>query len=141
MGFDPYLHFQGQCEAAMNWYMEVFDGSDLFLMRYGEAPGADPGPGSDLIMHASFRVGEGQLMASDFPPGQAGDAQTAVSISHGEPTRAQAQAIFDRLCEGGEVIMPFAETFWADGFGMVKDRFGTHWMIGGPPKPMEGMPG
>jgi len=25
--------------------------------------------------------------------------------------------------------MPYQKTFWADGFGMCTDRFGTPWMV------------
>jgi Uncharacterized protein conserved in bacteria len=47
---------------------------------------------------------------------------------------AAAQEAFDGLIEGGAILVPFAETFWASGFGMLRDRFGTHWMLSGPAK-------
>lgn len=132
MAFDPYLHFQGNCREAMQTYAEVFGGA-LQLMTYGEAPGATPeGPGADRIMHSTLIVGARSLMASDFPPGMDGEPQQSVSISHEAADEATALGVFDALAAGGAVIMPFSPTFWSDGFGMVKDRFGTHWMISSP---------
>lgn len=134
MSFAPYLHFQGNCAAAMTFYAELFGAGDLAISRFADAPGMPPEmAGSDLVIHASLSVGGRLLMASDFPPGMEGDPQKAVSISFTAADTEQARALFDRIAgEGGAVIMPFGPTFWAQGFGMVRDRFGTHWMLSGP---------
>jgi PhnB protein len=71
-------------------------------------------------------------MASDYPPGEAGNPQTAFSVSHTVRDVAAGQAVFDRLLQHGAAVVPYGPTFWASGFGMVKDRFGTHWMITTP---------
>lgn len=135
----PYIHFQGQCAQALAFYAEVFDGSGLQLMRYAEMPDAPPGWAQmPHIVHGQVTIGDGTLMASDFPPGFEGDPQKAVSVMQTLPDAAAAQVVFDRLAEGGAVIQPMAPTFFSPGFGMVKDRFGTHWMIaveGPPPVP------
>ena len=132
MTFDPYIHFQGNCRAAMQAYREIFGGT-LEVMTYAEMPGAPPDmAASTLVMHATLRVGDRNVMASDFPPGTEGDPQQAMTISHEAATEAEARRIFAALGEGGTVISPFQPTFWSDGFGMVKDRFGTHWMISAP---------
>lgn len=129
MPLAPYLHFQGSCAGAIAFYAKVFDDPAPVIMRYSEAPGAAPPNGEDRVMYAHVNTGEGNLMASDFPPGEPGDRQAAVSVSLSYRDPGHAEAIFQGLCEGGEVIMPWAETFFAKGFGMVKDRFGTHWMV------------
>lgn len=139
MTFVPYLHFQGNCAEAMRFYASVFGADDLMVLRYTDAPdgtfpGGLPEGEANRVMHASLSHAGGRLMASDFPPGMAGDPQQAVSVSVPVDDLATGQAIFDRLRDGGNVLMPFAETFWAKGFGMVKDRFGTHWMVNGPEK-------
>ncbi len=132
MSFDPYIHFQGNARAALEAYRDLFGGT-LEMMTYAQMPEAPAEmQGSDLILHATLRVGGRSLMASDFPPGMAGDPQKAVSISHEAASEAEARRIFAALGEGGAVIMEFQPTFWSDGFGMVKDRFGTHWMISSP---------
>ncbi|MGB4828516.1 MAG: VOC family protein [Paracoccaceae bacterium] len=132
MSFDPYLHFQGNCRAAMTAYQKIF-GGDLQLMPYAEAPDAAPEmKTSDRIMHSTLRVGDRSIMASDFPPGMQGDPQQAVTISHEAATIDEAKRLFGQLSDGGAEIMGFQPTFWSDGFGMVKDRFGTHWMVSSP---------
>ena len=37
--------------------------------------------------------------------------------------------MFDALSDGGQVVMPVGPTFFASSFGMVRDRFGVHWMV------------
>lgn len=129
----PYLHFQGCCAEAMAAYAEILGGTDLRMLPYSAMPGGDARPGADgRIMHAELSLGSGRLMASDFPPGMEGDAQAAVSIMQAAPDVGTASGWFDRLAEGGAVIQPFGPTFFSPGFGMVKDRFGTHWIISTP---------
>ncbi len=139
MSFAPYLHFQGDCADAMRFYADVFGATDLMMMRYSEAPpdsGMPPGTSGDGIMHASLTAGGQPLMASDYPPGMPGQAQAAVSVTHMTGDVETGRKIFGRLVDGGEEVMAYGPTFWSQGFGMLKDRFGTHWMIMGPDKPM-----
>ena len=132
MSFDPYIHFQGNCAEAMARYQAVFGGT-LTISHYRDMPEATPEMAvSDLVLHSTLNTGGRILMAGDFPPGMAGDPQTALSISHIASGLAEARRIFDALAEGGTVIFPFGPTFWSDGYGMLKDRFGTHWMVAGP---------
>lgn len=128
MSFTPYLHFQGNCCEAMTFYGEVF-GAKPNIMTYSDAPpDADFKP-SDLVMHSDLMVGGALLMASDYPPGMEGEPQASVSVAGILPDLSAAESAYDRLCEGGTPMMPFGPTFWSPGFGMLKDRFGTHWMI------------
>lgn len=133
MSFDPYLHFQGTCAEAMTLYADIFGATDLTMMRYSDMPDAPRDQiSSDRVLHASFTVAGRVLMASDYPPGEAGNPQTAFSVSHTVRDVAAGQAVFDRLLQHGAAVVPYGPTFWASGFGMVKDRFGTHWMITTP---------
>ena len=127
----PYIHFQGTCRDAMVTYAKLFGASDLQLMTYAQMPSGPPEfVHSDRIMHSQFSLETGAvLMASDFPPGIDGDPQKAVSIMIGPKTVARAREYFDALAEGGAVIDDFKANFFSKGFGMVKDRFGTHWII------------
>jgi PhnB protein len=129
MSFTPYIHFSGQCEEAMTFYASVFGSDDLQFYRYSESPpeaGEISNP--DRIMHASMTIGDEKLLASDFPSG--GDPQQAVSISYETDTVERAKFLTDMLsADGGSMIMPFGPTFFSPGFGMFRDRFGTHWMI------------
>ena len=135
MAFLPYIHFGGTCAEAMAFYCKVFNGTDLQLMKYSDAPPDAGGVASDRIMHAQFAAGGGVMMASDFPPGMPGGMQQAVSVMIDPPTVVEGQGLFDALADGGTVIMAFTPTFWSPGFGMMENRFGTHWIIGTQPQP------
>lgn len=126
----PYLHFPGTCAEAMDLYADVFGGTDRQAMTYAEMPGAPPDwAASPRLMHAQMTIRGGTLMGSDYPPGMDGDAQAGVAVMQSMPDAATARAAFDRLAEGGAVIDPIRETFFSPAFGMVKDRFGTHWYL------------
>ena len=132
----PYIHFQGDCAEALRCYARVFGGTDLQLMRYAEGPQAPEAWGaSDRIMHGQVTIMDGTLMASDYPPGVTGDAQKGFSVMQTAPDVASARQIFDKLAKGGAVIDDFTPTFFSPGFGMVQDRFGTHWIISALPAP------
>lgn len=138
MTFHPYLFFSGTCREAFTRYQEIF-GGELQLMPMSAAPaeafeGSEgcagaPGGNPDLIMHAALRVGDGLLMASDDPTGDAGPHK-GVSVSVNAPDGAEVKRIVDALAEGGTVTMPVEATFWSPAFGMCVDRFGVSWMVG-----------
>ena len=84
----------------------------------------------DKIINAHLVVGDQELMGADSPP-QYFKAMEGFSVSIQLDDENEAERIFDALAEGGTVTMPFEPTFWAKKFGMVKDRFGTPWMVSG----------
>ena len=135
MSIHPYIHFQdGRCREAMAFYAEVLGGTDLMLSRYAELPESpEAWKGSDRIMHARMRVGDGMLMGADDAPGAAGEPQQSVSIMHAPRDAEAGRRIFDRLSEEGSIVVPYGPTSWSPGFGMLKDRFGTHWMLSTTP--------
>jgi PhnB protein len=132
MSFVPYLMFKGDCAEAMAFYAKAFGADAPTIMRYSDAPAGEDAPASDRVMHAELTLGEAKLMGSDYPPGIDGDDQKGVSVMHPVPDAERGRRLFNLLAEGGEVLMPFGPTFWSGGFGMVRDRFGTHWMIDAP---------
>jgi PhnB protein len=129
---DSYLFFNGNCADAMRFYERVLGGKIEMSMTYAESP--DPEqcpPGSkDRIMHSSMLVGDRRLMASDTPAGDNKPMQ-GFGLSLSYPDVKEAKRIFGTLAEGGTTMMPFDKTFWAEGFGMCTDKFGTPWMVGG----------
>lgn len=128
MSVSPYLHFNGNCRAAMTFYADVFRGTDLQFMTGDDAP---PGVGDawkEKIMHAQVDLGGVLLMGADAPPDWF-KPQSGVSVFHAAQDKADAERIFGQLSEGGTVNMALDKTFWSDAFGMVTDRFGTNWMI------------
>lgn len=125
----PYIHFQGQCAQALAFYAQVFNGT-VQTMPYAAGPDAPEGwRDSPRIQHGQVTIYDGTLMASDYPPGVAGEVQAGFSVMQSAPDVAEARRVFDALAEAGSIIDGFKPTFFSPGFGMVKDRFGTHWII------------
>ncbi|MEO5701405.1 MAG: VOC family protein [Casimicrobiaceae bacterium] len=129
----PYLFFDGTCEAAVEFYKRALGAKVEMLMRYKESPEPPPSgmlpPGSEnKIMHVSLRIGDSVVMASD---GMChGESRFAgFSLSHSVKDEAECDRVFAALGEGGKVQMPLGKTFWSPRFGMLTDRFGVGWMI------------
>jgi PhnB protein len=129
MELAPYLNFNGTCAEAFELYARVFGGTIVFKQTHGESPMKDhvPPHWHDKMMHMTLKVGGQTLMGSDAPPAHYQKPQ-GFGVSIAVPL-ADGQRIFDALAEKGAVSMPFQQTFWAKGFGMVTDQFGTPWMV------------
>lgn len=128
-----YLFFGGRCEEALEFYRKALGAEIEMMMRHKESPDAHPpgmlSPGfEEKIMHASFRVGETTLMASDGC-GESSSGFNGFSLSFAVATEAEADRAFAALSEGGQVQMPLTKTFWSPRFGMLTDKFGIGWMI------------
>lgn len=133
MQVQPYLFFEGRCEEALDFYRQALDAQVDMLMRFKDSPEAPPpgavAPGSEeKVMHASFRVGDSTLMASDGGcSGRSGFKGVTLSLNLADAGEAERR--FAALAEGGEVQMPLGATFWSPAFGMLVDRFGVSWMV------------
>ncbi len=130
---NPYLVFNGDCEAAFLVYKSVFGGEFPYIGRFGDMPPAEgqpelPEEDKNRIMHVSLPIGNTILMGSDSNS-QAGVVKMGenVSISINVDSREEADNIFKGLAD--VVKMPMTDTFWGAYFGMFVDKFGIHWMI------------
>ena len=130
MQINPYLGFNGDCEAAFKFYERCLGGKIVMMMTYGDSPMAEQMPSGfgGKIMHVRMTVGDFVLMGSDAPPDRH-EAMKGFSVSLGIDDPAEADRVFHALAENGTVGMPIQETFWAARFGMLTDRFGTPWMV------------
>jgi PhnB protein len=133
MQIQPYLFFDGRCDEALEFYRGALGAEVTRLMRFKDSPEPhSPGmipPGSEnKVMHASFRVGDTTVMASDGRC-QGHPTFEGFSLSLIVPDVAQADRLFAALSDGGKVQMPLTKTFFSPRFGMVADRFGVSWMI------------
>jgi PhnB protein len=130
-GVQPYLFFGGRCEEAIEFYRQALKAELVMLTRFKEAPESQPSMPEcfqDKVMHATLKVGDTLLMASDGRcEGEANFEGFSLSIT--VPDEAEAERVFAALSEGGLVTMPLEKTFWAPKFGMVQDRFGVGWMV------------
>jgi len=130
MQVNPYLTFNGNCEAAFKFYEKVLGGKIDAMMQHEGTPAAEhvPAEWRKKIMHAKLTVDDKILMGSDAPPDHY-EPMKGFSVTLGIDKPAEAERIFKALSEKGSVRMPLEKTFWADRFGMVVDQFGTPWMI------------
>lgn len=130
MQVQPYLQFEGRCEEAIAFYRRALGAEIQMLMRFKDAPDpnmATPGT-AEKVMHASLRIGESTILASDGRcTGKIGFQGFALSLT--AKSDAEAERLFGALADGGQVQMPMAKTFFASRFGMVADRFGVGWMV------------
>jgi PhnB protein len=133
MQINPYLFYDGKCEAAFKFYEKALGGRIDALLTYEGAPESMPTPPEwkKKIMHAKMTIGNEALMASDASPGHFRQPQ-GFSVSLQIQDAADAERKFNALAEGGSVNMPFGKTFWSNGFGMCVDRFGIPWMVNVP---------
>jgi PhnB protein len=131
MQLNPYLSFNGQCEAAFRFYEACLGGRLLMMLPFGATPMAAQTPEAfrGKIAHARLAVGDQLLMGSDAPPDCGGGEAKGFSVTLGIADPGEAERVFHALAEGGAVRMPLQKTFWAERFGMLTDRFGIPWMV------------
>jgi PhnB protein len=133
MQVQPYLFFEGRCEEALMFYRDALGAQIGDMMRYSDSPEPPP-PGmlppgyENKVMHASMRIGDSEVLASDG--GCSGNAAfNGFSLTLSAADDAEAERLFAVLAEGGQVRMPMSRTFFASRFGMLADRYGLGWMV------------
>ena len=133
MKVESYLFFNGRCEEAIDYYKRALDAEVVMMLRFKDSPEPpQPGmlaPGSEnKIMHASLRIGNSRVLASDgHCANQAKFQGVALALTVADESAAEKS--FAALSEGGKVQMPLTKTFFSPKFGMLLDRFGMSWMI------------
>ena len=133
MTVNIYLHFNGNCREAFEFYRSIFGGDFALVQTFGDGP-----PDMDVsederdnIMHVSYPIGSGVLMGSDVPSGFGPPPQQGnnFSISYQTRSRQETDDLFAKISEGGTVGMPPADMFWGAYFGSCTDKFGINWMF------------
>jgi PhnB protein len=132
-----YLTFNGNCEAAFNFYKSVFGGEFPYMGRFKDMPPGEDGgklnaEDAERIMHVSLPISkETMLMGSDtggeWGAGYLQGNNFTISIT--AASREEADKLFNGLSAGGKVTMPLAKTFWSECFGTFTDKFGINWMV------------
>jgi PhnB protein len=133
MYIQPYLFFDGRCQEALDFYVSALGAKVEMAMRFKDSPEPPdpamcPAGSENNIMHASFRIGDSVVMASDgFGKGKPVFQGFALSLA--VKTDAEADRFFSALAKGGSIQQPLAKAFFASSFGMVTDKFGVPWMV------------
>jgi PhnB protein len=131
MKLNTYLNFGGNCTEAFHFYEAHLGAKNLTISTFADMPEPriiPPGLDDTGVLHASTLIGETMLMASDTSPERYQPMRSAY-LCLGIDSNEEAERIYALLSEGGEIFMNMEETFFAHRFAMLRDRFGTSWML------------
>jgi predicted 3-demethylubiquinone-9 3-methyltransferase (glyoxalase superfamily) len=121
-----FLMFTGQAEEAMNFYVSLFENSQVIrVTRYG--PGEMGEEGS--VVHALFSLNGQELMCIDSPTQHPFSFTPSISLYVSCPDEAKITRYFEALAAGGQTLMPLGEYPFSKKFGWVQDRFGVSWQL------------
>ena len=128
MNFNTYVNFAGNCAEAFRYYEQHLGGQMGMMMTHGQAPeGTQLSPdGENAVLHARITIGGTELLGADIP---GAEPMRSAYLTLRVDSDAEAERIYTALGEGGRVLMPLTETFFASRFGQLQDRFGLNWMI------------
>jgi PhnB protein len=128
MKLHTYLNFRGKCAEAFHYYEKHLGGKIGMMMKFSEAPDQTniTPEMKDSIIHADLSLGGARLMGADIPHAE---PMRSAYLSLSMDTDAEAEKAWAALADGGQILMPLEETFFATRFGQVRDRFGINWMI------------
>jgi PhnB protein len=125
-----YLNYGGNCRQAFEFYVDHLGGKIIAITTHGELPDATKVPANwrNAVLHARMELGETIVLGADIPPDRFQPMRSAylTLIVDGND---EADRIYALLKDGGQVFMPMEETFFAHRFAMLRDRFGTSWML------------
>ena len=127
MRLDVYVNYRGDCEQAFRYYERHLDGRITGIVRHGDQPNpALPADWKDKVLHARIEIGSTVLMGADIAQGEPmRSAYLTLSLDREE----DAERTYALLTDGGEIFMKMAQTPFANRFAMLRDRFGTSWML------------
>jgi PhnB protein len=125
-----YLNYGGNCRQAFEFYAEHLGGKITMVTTHGEQPESDnvPPDWKSAVLHARIEIGGTIILGADIPPERFQPMRSAY-LSLMVDSVDEAERVYALLSEGGQVFMPMEETFFAHRFAMLRDRFGTSWML------------
>ena len=133
MQLHTYLNYGGNCEEAFRFYEQHLGGRITFLMRHGEQPSPAnvPPEWNGKVLHARMNLGGTELLGADIPTERFQPIRSAY-LSLTVDSVGEAERVYALLSDGGQIFMPMEETFFANRFAMLRDKFGTSWMLLNP---------
>ena len=130
MRLNTYLNYGGNCRQAFEFYEKHLGGKITMLTTHAEVPDAGKVPPEwrDAVLHARIELGGATVFGADVPPDRFQSMRSAY-LSLSVDSDAEAERIYALLSDGGQIFMRMEETFFAHRFAMLRDRFGTSWML------------
>ena len=134
MRLDVYVNYRGNCEQAFRFYEKHLGGKITGLQRHSDQPNPNlPAEWSDKVLHARIEIGNCVLMGADIPQA---DPMRSAYLTLSVDSEADAERLYGELVDGGEVFMKMGKMPFANRFAMLRDRFGTSWMLLHQPQAM-----
>jgi PhnB protein len=127
MRLDIYVNYRGSCEQAFRFYEQQLGGRIIGLIRHREQPNANiPAEWQEKVLHARIAIGTTVLMGADIPSAEPmRSAYLTLSLDREE----DAERVYGLLATGGDIFMQMEKTPFANRFAMLRDKFGTSWML------------
>ncbi|SHS89046.1 glyoxalase/bleomycin resistance protein/dioxygenase [Mycobacteroides abscessus subsp. abscessus] len=133
LGIHPYLVLNGNGQEAVKFYEEAIDAKVVSVQTFGDMPDnpeyPTPPEAKNRVLNAHLKIGNSDLMLSDTFPGQPYPIGAQVTIAIMINSVEKTKAVFEKLQDGGEVLMPLQETFWSPAYGQVTDKFNMTWQV------------
>ena len=126
---DIYVNYPGNCEEAFRFYEQHLGGKITMLMKHDQAPdpgGQIPANWKNAVLHARLDIGNTILMGADIPNAE---PMRSAYLTLRLNSAKEAEQIYALLADGGQIFMKMEETFFASRFAMLRDKFGTSWML------------
>lgn len=122
-----FLMFQdGNAEEAMNFYISLFDNSEIVnITRYGANEDGKEG----TVMHAIFSLNGQEYMCIDSNVKHSFTFTPAISLYVKCDTEEEIDKVFEKLSEGGKILMPLGSYPFSEKFGWVNDKYGVSWQL------------
>jgi len=127
MELDIYVNYNRTCEQAFRFYEQHLGGRITELKRHGDVPNPNtPADWKDKVLHARIEIGGTIVMGADIP---AAEPMRSAYLTLRLDSDKEAERVYDLLSEDGQIFMKMEQTFFASRFAMLRDRFGTSWML------------
>ena len=128
MKLDIYVNYPGNCKEAFQFYEQHLGGKITMMLTHQQQPNAAnvPADWKDAILHARIEIGNSVLMGADIPNAE---PMRSAYLTLSPDSATEAERIYTLLSQGGEIFMKMEETFFASRFAMLRDKFGTSWML------------
>ena len=128
MKMNTYVNFSGSCAEAFRYYEKHLGAKVGTMMTHGQSPDQSrvKPEWKDAVLHARISIGDIELWAADIPNAE---PMRSAYLTLRMDSNIEAERVFAALSDGGRVLMPIEETFFAFRFGQLQDQFGINWMI------------